>query len=51
MSKRYGRSGEETMADLAYAFANDIDPIDYLRQQCRARGWSGSSDEVVEMDQ
>lgn len=39
MSSRYGRDPEEIQLDIAYAFGEGLDPIDYLRQQHESR-WS-----------
>ena len=41
MSK-WSRDPEETRADIAYAFGEGLDPIEYLKQQHEARGWTTS---------
>jgi len=42
---RYGRDTDEISADIAYAIGEEMDVVEYLEQQTRARGWNGCDDE------
>lgn len=43
---RYGRDTEEIAGDIAYAVGEDMDVLEYLEQQTRARGWHGGEDDA-----